>query len=64
MKLEKENLIQKAAIAALPECIRTCNEILMRGGRLECNSITEQVAKLAVDYAKALTDKLIENKEK
>lgn len=58
-----EQVRKNAAIEALPECLRTCNEALMRGGRLECNSISEQAAKMAVDYADALVKHLKETEE-
>ena len=58
--MTRDEIIQKAAIEVLPECMRTCKEILMRGGSLGCNSIPLQTARMAVEYAKALADELTE----
>ena len=60
MKRERKiDILERAAIAALPECISTCKDVLMRGGSLECNSIPEQSAKMAVEYSEALLNALM-----
>lgn len=49
---------EKAAIAALPECIKVVQEVLLRGGSIEEITISKQVAKMATQYADALVEEL------
>ena len=48
----------QAAITVLPQCIATCNEVLMRGGALQEGSIVRQVSKMALQYADGLIAEL------
>lgn len=47
-----------AAIAVLPKSISICQDVLMRGGQLTENTLAEQTAVTACDYAGALVNKL------
>lgn len=47
-----------AAIAVLPKSISICQDVLMRGGQLTENTLAEQAAVTACDYAGALVNKL------
>lgn len=48
----------QAAITVLPQCIATCNEVLMRGGALQEGSIARLVSKMASQYADGLIAEL------
>ena len=56
--MSKEEIRQRAAIAVLPECVRTCNEVLLRGGKLTEETQAKQAAMMAVAYADELAEKL------
>jgi len=56
--MSKEEIRQRAAIAVLPECVRTCNEVLSRGGKLTEETQAKQAAMMAVAYADELAEKL------
>ena len=49
---------EMAAIAAMPMCHAVATNVLMRGGSLIEKTLTEQVAKNAVEYADALIKQL------
>lgn len=53
-----QDVRERAAIAALPECIRVVQDVLFRGGSIEETTISEQVAKMATQYADALVNRL------
>lgn len=53
-----DEIWKKAAIAVLPECVRTCNEVLLRGGKLTEGTLAEQAAMMAWQYADAFVKKL------
>lgn len=44
----------------LPQCISTCNNILCQGGKLQKDTVAEQLADMAIQYADALIKKLKE----
>jgi len=56
--MNKEEIRQRAAIAVLPECVRTRNEVLLRGGKLTEKTQAKQAAMRAVAYADELAEKL------
>lgn len=53
-----DEIWKKAALAALPECIRVVNEVLTRGGNLTEKSPADQAAVMARQYADAFVKKL------
>ena len=56
--MRSEEIRLRAAIAVLPECVRTCNEVVTRGGKLSEGTLAKQAAMMAVAYADALAEKL------
>lgn len=56
--MNKEEFRQRAAIQVLPQCISACQDVLLRGGALAEPTMAKQAAKMAVQYADALTDEL------
>lgn len=55
-----EKLRHQAAIAVLPQCVSTCNDVLMRGGSIQENTIAKQVSNMALQYADELIKQLKE----
>lgn len=53
-----DEIWKKAALAALPECIRVVNEVLIRGGKLTEKSPADQAAVMAWQYADAFVKEL------
>lgn len=53
-----QEIREMAAIAAMPMCHAVATNVLMRGGSLTEKTLTEQVAKNAVEYADALINQL------
>ena len=53
-----QDLRERAAIAVLPQCLKTVQDVLLRGGSLIEDTITKQAAVIAVEYADALVKKL------
>jgi hypothetical protein len=58
MIMTTDEIWKKAAIAALPECIRVVNEVLKMGGRLTENTPADQAAVMAWLYADAFVKEL------
>ena len=56
--MNNQEFRQRAAMAALPECIRVCSDVLKSGGALAYGSLGETVSTMAVQYADALEKKL------
>lgn len=53
-----DDVRNNAAIAVLPQCAATINDILMRGGAITEGTIAKQAAKMAVNYADELVNQL------
>lgn len=53
-----QDLRERAAIAVLPQCLKTVQDVLLRGGSLIEDTIAKQAAVNAVEYADALVKKL------
>ena len=53
-----DEIWKKAALAALPECIRVVNDVLMNGGKLTEKSPADQAAVMAWQYADAFVKEL------
>ena len=53
-----QDVRERAAIAILPQCLKTIQDVLLRGGSLTEEAITKQAAVNAVEYADALVAKL------
>lgn len=53
-----DEIWKKAALAALPECIRVVNDVLMKGGKLTEKSPADQAAVMAWQYADAFVKEL------
>lgn len=53
-----QDLRERVAIAVLPQCIKTVQDVLLRGGSLIEDTVAKQAAVNAVEYADALVKKL------
>lgn len=53
-----QDLRERVAIAVLPQCIKTVQDVLLRGGSLVEDTIAKQAVAIAVDYADTLVKKL------
>ena len=53
-----DEIWKKAALAALPECIRVVNDVLMKGGKLTEKSPADQAAIMAWQYADSFVKEL------
>lgn len=58
MIMTTDEIWKKAAIAALPECIKVVNEVLKMGGKLTENTPADQAAVMAWQYADAFVNEL------
>ena len=58
MIMTTDEIWKKAAIAALPECIRVVNEVLKMGGKLTEKTPADQAAVMAWQYADAFVKEL------
>lgn len=57
-KISWDEVRNNAAIAILPQCVATINDILVRGGAITEGTIAKQAAKMAVNYADELVKEL------
>lgn len=53
-----DDVRNNAAIAVLPQCVATVNDVLARGGALTEDTMAKQAAKMAVAYADELVNEL------
>lgn len=53
-----DDVRNNAAIAVLPQCAATINDVLAHGGALTEDTMAKQAAKMAVAYADELVEQL------